>query len=78
MSFAVLEKEVQSLPIELQNSIEMYALFVINSFKQSSAKAMKRRPALEVIESLTGIISNPTPLTMKDIRLERLSSRYGL
>ena len=78
MSFAVLEKEVQSLPIELQNNIEMYALFVINSFKQSSAKAVKKRSASEVIENLTGIISNQTPLTMKDIRSERLSARYGI
>ena len=36
MSFSALEKEVQSLPEELQNSIEMYALFVINQFKKSS------------------------------------------
>lgn len=78
MSFAVLEKEVQSLPVELQNSIEMYALFVINTFKQSSVKATKKRAASEIIENLTGIISNPTPLTMKDIRSERLSAEYGI
>ena len=78
MSFAVLEKEVQSLPVELQNNIEMYALFVINSFKQSSAKTTKKRSASEIIENLTGIISNPTPLTIKDIRSERLSAKYGI
>ena len=78
MSFAVLEKEVQSLPVELQNSIEMYALFVINTFKQASAKAPKKRSASEIIESLTGIISNPTPLTMKEIRSERISAKYGI
>ena len=33
MSFNALEKQVQALPPELQNSIEMYALFVINQFR---------------------------------------------
>ena len=56
MSFAVLEKQVRSLPQELQNSIEMYALFVINQFKNASKKSEKKRSASEIIESLTGIL----------------------
>lgn len=42
MSFAVLEKQVRNLPQELQNSIEMYALFVINQFKNASKKSEKK------------------------------------
>lgn len=73
MSFAALEKELKELPAELQNNIEMYALFVINTFKHSSANATKKQSASKIIENLTGIISNPTPLTMNDIRSERIS-----
>ena len=78
MSFAVLEKQVRSLPQELQNSIEMYALFVINQFKNASAKNEKKRSASEIIESLTGILEGQTPLTMKEVRAERLKERYGV
>ncbi len=77
MSFNALAQEVQSLPEELQNSIEMYALFVINQFKKSSKKAEKKRSASEIVDSLTGIISLSEPMTMKDIREERLSHKYG-
>ena len=77
MSFNALAQEVQSLPAELQNSIEMYALFVINQFKKSSKKAEKKRSASEIVDSLTGIISLSEPMTMKDIREERLSQKYG-
>ena len=78
MSFAVLEKEVQRLPVELQNNIEMYALFVINSFKQSSTKKIKKHSASEIVANLTGIIKDPSPLTMEDIRFQRLSEKYGI
>ena len=78
MSFAALENEVLSLPVELQNSIEMYAQFVINTYKNSSIKVSKKRSASDVIASLTGIISSSTPLSIKDIREERLSSKYGI
>ncbi|MCR4580624.1 MAG: hypothetical protein K5681_09795 [Treponema sp.] len=77
MSFDSLAKEVQSLPAELQSNIEMYALFVINQFKKSSKKAEKKRSASEIVDSLTGIISLSEPMTMKDIREERLSHKYG-
>ena len=77
MSFNALEKQVQALPQELQNSIEMYALFVINQFKNSMAKNEKKKSASEIVNSLTGIISSPEPLTIKDIREERLSQKYG-
>ena len=69
MSFAVLEKQVQLLPQELQKNIEMYALFVINQFKNSSAKTEKKRSASEIIESLTGILEGQPHITMKEIRL---------
>ncbi len=77
MSFNSLAQEVQSLPAELQNSIEMYALFVINQFKKSSQKNVKKRSASEIVDSLTGIISTSEPLTIKDIRAERLGQKYG-
>ena len=78
MSFNALEEQVQALPQELQNSIEMYALFVINQFKSSLAKNEKKQSASEIVNSLTGIISSPEPITIKDIREERLSQKYGL
>ena len=77
MSFNALEKQVQALPQELQNSIEMYALFIINQFKNSMVKNEKKKSASEIVNSLTGIISSPEPLTIKDIREERLSQKYG-
>ena len=77
MSFAVLEKEVRGLPVELQNDIEMYALFVIKQFKEKSVKSEKKRSVPAILDSLTGIISSPVPLTMEDIRAERLSQKYG-
>ena len=43
---------------------------------QSSAKKFKRS-ASEIVDSLTGIISLSEPMTMKDIREERLSHKYG-
>ena len=79
MSFNALEKEVQRLPLELQNNnIEMYALFVINQFKKSSRKVAKKRSVSEVVNSLTGIISSTEPLSIKDIRAERLAEKYGI
>ena len=77
MSFGALEKEVQSLPLELQNSIEMYALFVIEQFKKSSQKTERKQTAAEIVQGLTGIVKTETPFTMKDIRSERISKKYG-
>lgn len=42
MSFKSLAQEVQSLPTELQNNIEKYALFVISQFKKSAQKPEKK------------------------------------
>ena len=78
MSFALLEKQVSTLPVELQNSIEMYALFVINTFNQTSKKTEKKLSASAVLDKLTGIISTSVPLSIKDIRDERLSGKYGV
>ena len=77
MSFDVLEKELQNLPQELQNSIEMYALFVIQQYKNACRKNEKKKSASSVIESLTGILEGVPPVTMKEIRAERLSRTYG-
>ena len=77
MSFDVLKDEVQSLPIELQNNIEMYALFVISQFKKSSQKNGRKRSASEIVQELTGIIETDKPYTMEDIHSERINSRYG-
>ncbi|MCR5253018.1 MAG: hypothetical protein K6C98_04795 [Treponema sp.] len=78
MSFALLEKQVQSLPQELQANIEMYALFVINQFKKTSAKKSKKRTATEILNSLSGIIPSSENISIKDIREERLQKRYEL
>ena len=56
----------------------MYALFVINQFKKSSRKVAKKRSVSEVVNSLTGIISSTEPLSIKDIRAERLAEKYGI
>ncbi len=77
MSFNALEKEVKALPLELQNSIEMYALFVISQFKKSSRKNTKKRSASEIVDGLTGIITSSKSLSMDDIRAERLNEKYG-
>ncbi len=78
MSLALLEKQVQTLPQELQTNIEMYALFVINQFKKSSAKKNKKRRASEILRNLSGIIPSSESISIKEIREERLNSRYGL
>lgn len=78
MSFAALEKEVQSLPIDLQTSIEMYALFIINKFRNSSFQNQKTKKASEIIDGLSGIIPFSKGLTMKDVREERLNLKAGV
>lgn len=77
MSFDALKDEVQTLPLELQNNIEMYALFVIDQFRKSSQKPERKQTAAEIIHGLTGIIKTDVPLTMMDIRAERISGKYG-
>ncbi len=72
MSFAVLEKQVRELPLDLQKNIEMYALFVINQYKNSGSNP-RCRPVAEIIDSLTGVISEAGPRSMKEIRSERLA-----
>ncbi len=66
MSFDALKDEVQTLPLELQNNIEMYALFVIDQFRKSSQKPERKQTAAEIIHGLTGIIKTDVPLTMMD------------
>ena len=77
MSFDALKDEVQTLPLELQNNIEMYALFVIDQFRKSSQKPERKQTAAEIIHGLTGIIKTDIVLTMRDIRAERISGKYG-
>lgn len=77
MSFKSLAQEVQSLPTELQNNIEMYALFVISQFKKSAQKPEKKRSVSDIVDSLTGIISTSDSLSIEDIRSERLRQKYG-
>ena len=45
---------------------------------ESQRKSDKKRSASEIIESLTGILEEQTPLTMKEVRAERLKERYGV
>lgn len=78
MSFSVLEKEIQYLPVELQNRIEEYALFVINQFKKSAQKNEEKRSVSEIVDSLTSIIPSHKPLIRKYIKEERLNKKYGL
>ncbi|MEE3313176.1 MAG: hypothetical protein VZR56_03345 [Treponema sp.] len=77
MSFDVLKEEVQSLPLELQNNIEMYALFVIEQFKKASQKNTVKQSASEIVQGLTGIIKDAGPVTISDIRSARLKEKYG-
>lgn len=42
-----------------------------------SSKKDKKHTVSKNIDSLTGIISTSEPLTMKDIREERLSKKYS-
>ena len=74
MSFSVLEKQVQELPLELQKRIEMYVLFVINQYK-NSCPSHNRRPVAEVLDSLTGIIPDSESMSLREIRNERLSGQ---
>ena len=78
MSFSILEKEIWSLSVELQNSSEMYTLLVINQYKKSSQKGEEKRSVEEIVDSLTGIISSSELLKIKDIKEERLNKEYGL
>lgn len=74
MSFSVLEKQVQELPVELQKRIEMYALFVIDQYK-NSCPSHNRRPVAELLDSLTGIIPDSESMSLGEIRSERLSGK---
>lgn len=77
MSFSVLEKQVRDLPLDLQKNIEMYALFVINQYK-NSCLGHNRRPIAEVVDSLSGVIGDSGSVTMKEIRRQRLAERESL
>lgn len=77
MSFAVLERQVRELPLDLQKNIEMYALFVINQYKNSCPRH-NRRPIAEVVDSLSGVIGDSGFVTMKEIRRQRLAERESL
>ena len=74
MSFAVLEEQVRSLPEDLQASIELYATFIIERYNKDkrSSGIHKTGRASEIIDHLTGIIGSDAPLSIKDIRAERL------
>lgn len=78
MSFSVLEEQVKELPLDLQRNIEMYALFVINQYKNSVLKDSGRGNIAEILDSLTGIIPYDETLTIDSIRNERLSQKYGI
>lgn len=78
MPYAVLEKEINSLPLSLQQDIESYAVSVIERYKRNSNEAQKRRNVSDILDKLTGIISGSSKVSIREIRSERLSEKYGV
>lgn len=78
MPYAVLEKEIKSLPLYLQQEIESYALSVIEKYKNDSSVFHKRKNVSDIIDKLTGIISDSPKVSLEEIRSERLSEKYGV
>lgn len=78
MPYAVLEKEIKSLPLSLQQEIESYALSVIEKYKNDSSAFQKRKNVSDIIDKLTGIISDFPKVSLEEIRSERLSEKYGV
>jgi hypothetical protein len=77
VSLSVLEQQVRDLPLELQKNIEMYALFVINQYRESSLTKSKKSSVSASLDKLTGVISESEVTTMEAIRLQRLSEKLG-
>ena len=77
MSLSVLEQQVRDLPLELQKNIEMYALFVINQYRESSLTKSTKSSVSASLDKLTGVISESEVTTMEAIRLQRLSEKLG-
>lgn len=78
MPYAVLEKEIRSLPLYLQQDIESYALSVIEKYKNDSSAFQKRKNIADILDKLTGIISGSAQVSIEEIRSERLSEKYGV
>lgn len=78
MPYAVLEKEIKSLPLPLQQDIESYALSVIEKYKNDSSVFQKRKNISDILDKLTGIISGSPKVSIEEIRSERLAEKYGV
>ncbi len=78
MPYAVLEKEIKSLPLSLQQDIESYALSVIEKYKNDSHVFQKRKNISDILDKLTGIISGSSKVSIEEIRSERLAEKYGV
>lgn len=74
MTYAVLEKEIELLPAELQRNIETYAMSVINQYKKTN----KKPSVSETLKRITGIISDAPKQTADEIHAERIAARYGI
>lgn len=72
------KNEIQELDYEQQLGILTIVVSAMNRLKKSPVKTERKRSAAEIVDSLTGIIPCDGPLSIKDIRNERLSARYGV
>ena len=72
------KNEIQELDYEQQLGILTIVVSAMNRLKKSPVKTERKRSAAEIVDSLTGIIPCDEPLSIKDIRNERLSARYGV
>lgn len=58
MPYAVLEKEIKSLPLSLQQDIESYALSVIEKYKNSSLLDSEKKSRLDALNEFAGSMSD--------------------
>ena len=63
MPYAVLEKEIKSLPLSLQQDIESYALSVIEKYKNDSSVSNEKMSRLDALNEFAGSMSD----TWKDV-----------
>lgn len=54
MPYAVLEKEIKSLPLSLQQEIESYALSVIEKYKNDSLIENEKKSRIDALDEFAG------------------------
>lgn len=63
MPYAVLEKEIKSLPLSLQQEIESYALSVIEKYKNDFSVSNEKKSRLDALDEFAGSMKG----TWKDV-----------